>query len=61
MRTPILPEGYSVRRSQYDPGNDVMYLFAVQDANGNGTGDAKEPVHVFWLSLKEPGKGRRMF
>lgn len=60
-KTALLPPGYSVSRSQYDAANDAMYLFARHDANGNGTEDESEPLQVFWISLKTPGKARLLY
>jgi hypothetical protein len=57
----LLPQEYSVIRSQYDPRNDAMFLFAKLDANKNGTIDKQEPLHVFWISLKTPGPAKRMY
>ncbi|MCW3070783.1 MAG: hypothetical protein JWO44_673 [Bacteroidetes bacterium] len=61
VRTQIIPANYSVLRSQYDPKNDVMYIFARLDENKNGTQEKSEPVHVFWFSLKTPGKAKRLY
>lgn len=57
----LIPADYSVVRSQYDPKNDVMYVFARHDANRNGAADKKEPLHIFWLSLKTPAKAKRLY
>jgi hypothetical protein len=57
----LVPADYSVFRSQYDSQNDIMYLFAKQDTNKNGTGDKMEPVHVFWFSLKAPQQAKRLY
>ena len=54
MKKLLIPIDYSVVRSQYDSKNDLMYIFARQDENKNGTQDKTEPVHVFWFSLKTP-------
>jgi hypothetical protein len=61
IKTQLVPANYSVVRSQYDPRNDVMYLFASQDANKNGTRDQKDPVHIFWISLKAPASAKRLY
>jgi hypothetical protein len=61
VKTQLIPANYSVVRSQYDPRNDVMYLFASQDANKNGTRDQKDPVHIFWISLKAPAPAKRLY
>jgi len=61
VRTQLLPPDYSTLRSQYDPKNDVMYIFARRDENKNGTQDKTEPIHVFWISLANPGKAKLMY
>jgi hypothetical protein len=61
VRTLLVPADHSVIRSEYDPGNDVMYIYAVQDTNKNGSADKKEPMHIFWISLKEPVKAKRLY
>jgi hypothetical protein len=60
-KTQLIPADYSVMRSQYDSKNDIMYIFAKQDANKNGTGDKNEPVHVFWIDLKLPQQAKRLY
>lgn len=60
VREQLLPSEYSVVRSQYDKGNDVMYLFARLDKDGNGQIDKGDPMHVFWISLKKPEKAKRI-
>lgn len=57
----LLPPDHSALHSQYDPKNDVMYIFAKEDSNKNGMADRKEPVHIFWISLKDPTQSRRMY
>lgn len=61
VKTQLIPADYSVVRSQYDSQNDVMYIFARQDTNKNGTVDLKEPIHIFWISLKAPLQAKRMY
>jgi len=61
IKTQLVPNDYSVVRSQYDYKNDVMYIFAKQDTNKNGTGDIKEPTHIFWIDLKAPFKAKKMY
>ena len=61
IKTQLVPNDYSVIRSQYDDKNDVMYIFAKQDTNKNGTGDTKEPTHIFWIDLKAPAKAKKMY
>lgn len=57
----LVPSNYSVTRSQYDPMNDVMYIFANQDSNQNGKIDKDEPMHIFWISLKQPAEAKRLY
>ncbi len=52
----LVPENYSVFKSEYDSENDLMYLFAQLDANGNGSREELEPIHVFWVDLKDPNR-----
>ena len=60
-KTLLIPSDYSVIRSQYDPQNDVMYLFASHDTNKNGTREFKEPIHIFWINLKTPAVAKRLY
>lgn len=60
-RIQVIPSNYSVRRSQYDPMNDVIYVFASQDANADGKIEKDEPLHIFWFSLKQPAEAKRMY
>lgn len=57
----LIPSEYSVVRSQYDPKNDMMYIFARLDSNKNGFIDKKEPMHTFWISLKDPAVAKRLY
>ena len=61
IKTALLPANYSVQRSQYDYGKDLMYLFAKFDVNKNGLIDKTEPLHVFWIDLKNPQKAKRLY
>lgn len=54
----LVPEDYSVLKSEYDPANDLMYVFAQWDENGNGQVDGEEPIHVFWVDLVGGKVGR---
>jgi hypothetical protein len=56
-----IPDNYSVFRSEYDPGNDRMYVFAGLDADQNGRRDEAEPVHIFWIDLKDPSLSGRQY
>ncbi len=58
--SPLVPLNYSVISSQYDPMNDYMYVYAVQDENKNGEAEEKESFHMFWIDLKDP-KNRGLF
>lgn len=53
---PLVPENYSVFKSQYDPYNDFMYVYTQLDANENGRQDEGEPIHIFWIDLKDPDR-----
>ncbi len=57
----LVPENYSVFKSNYDLDNDFMYVFAQLDINGNGKRDEGEPVHIFWIDLKRPDITGRMY
>ena len=57
----LIPENYSVFKSDYDADNDFMYVFAQLDSNNNGRPDEGEPVHIFWIDLKEPSKTGRQY
>jgi hypothetical protein len=61
IKTQLVPDDYSVTRSDYDPKNDVMYIFARHDKNKNGKIDKKEPLHIFWISLKTPAEAKRLY
>jgi len=57
----LIPENYSVYKSEYDPDNDFMYVFAKLDSNNNGQQDEGEPIHIFWIDLKDPSKTGRQY
>ncbi|MDP1727870.1 MAG: hypothetical protein Q8M15_13880 [Bacteroidota bacterium] len=57
----LIPENYSVFKSEYDSENDLMYVFAQLDTNENGSRDEGEPIHIFWIDLKEPYKTGRQY
>ena len=50
----LVPNNYSVMSSEYDPENDLMYVFATLDENENGQMEYEEATHVFWIDLKNP-------
>lgn len=52
----LVPEDYSVYESQYDSGNDYMFVFAKKDSNKNGVIEKQEPIHIFWIDLNDPNK-----
>lgn len=58
---PLIPADYNVERSQFDPMQDAMYIYARHDANKNGKSEPKEPLHVFWFSLARPEPAKRMY
>jgi len=57
----LLSENYSVYKSEYDSGNDYMYVFARLDENKNGKIDENEPIHIFWIDLKNPNNTGRLY
>jgi hypothetical protein len=57
----LVPNNYSVYKSEYDPDNDFMYVFAQLDENGNGKIDELEPINVFWIDLKKPERTGRQY
>jgi hypothetical protein len=61
QKVQLVPNNYSVVRSQYDSMNDVIYIFARQDSNQNGKIDKEEPLHIFWMSLKQPAEAKRLY
>lgn len=61
LQKALVPENYSVYKSEYDAKNDLLFVFAQLDANDNGSRDESEPTHVFWIDLKNPTKTGRKF
>lgn len=57
----LVPEDYSVFKSEYDPENDKLYVFARHDANASGQIEKNEPTHIFWIDLKDPSLTGRMY
>lgn len=54
QKSALVPKSYTVMSSEYDSANDYMYVFAKKDANKNGNADVDEPIHIFWIDLKNP-------
>lgn len=52
----LVPENYSVFKSEYDSDNDLMFVFARLDKNANGQIEDNEPINIFWIDLKDPTK-----
>jgi hypothetical protein len=57
----LIPENYSVFKSEYDSDNDFMFVFAKLDSNKNGRQDEEEPIHIYWIDLKDPSKTGRQY
>jgi hypothetical protein len=57
----LIPENYSVFKSEYDSDNDFMFVFAQLDNNNNGQQEEGEPIHIFWIDLKDPNKTGRQY
>jgi hypothetical protein len=57
----IIPVNCSAFKSEYDPANDFIYVFAKLDENNNGQIDELEPVHIFWVDLKNPERTGRQY
>lgn len=63
----LIPDDHGVERSQYDPMNDVMYVYARFDENHDGKTPRdektrlKEPLHIFWIDLKVGNVAKRMY
>lgn len=57
----LVPPNYSVIKSEYDPANDLLFVFAQLDANGNGRRDDEEPIHIHWIDLKDPSRTGRQY
>ncbi len=61
LKIQLIPAQYSVIKSEYDPQNDAMYVFAQLDQNKNGKREVNEPTHIFWINLKNPTLAKRMY
>jgi hypothetical protein len=57
----LIPENYTVFQSEYDSANDFMFVYAQLDSNNNGEQDEREPVHIFWIDLKDPNRTGRQY
>ena len=57
----LIPENYSVFKSDYDPYNDFMFVYAQLDSNQNGKIEVGEPTHIFWIDLKDPKVTERQY
>lgn len=57
----IIPMQYSVYKSEYDSANDLIYIFAKLDENNNGMVDELEPIHIFWVDLKNPERTGKQY
>ena len=57
----LIPENYSVLKSEYDSANDFLYVFAQFDNNANGSREEGEPTHIFWIDLKDPSRTGQMY
>lgn len=57
----LLPDDFSVTKSEYDRANDLMYVYAQKDENGNGRRDDDDNTHVFWVDLKNPANNGRFY
>lgn len=57
----LVPENYYVLKSEYDPENDFMYVFARLDENQNGQQDEAEPTHIYWVDLNDPTRSGRQY
>ena len=52
---------YAVLSSEYDSENDLMFIHAKLDENGNGRKEEEEPIHIFWIDLKSPKIASKMY
>lgn len=60
-RRELIPVNYSVYKSEYDPANDFVYIFAQLDENANGQIEDVENVHIFWIDLKNPANTGKLY
>lgn len=57
----VIPENYNVFQSDYDQWNDRWLVYARLDQNNNGQSEPTEPIHLFWVNLKDPTQSGRMY
>lgn len=57
----VLPENYNIFKSDYDQWNDHLLVYARLDQNNDGQSQITEPVHVFWVNLKDPTQAGRLY
>lgn len=57
----IVPKNYSVFKSEYDPAMDRLMVFVKLDSNSNGQVEDLEPIHIYWVDLKNPERTGRQF
>ena len=60
-KTALIPKNYSVMGSEYDHQNDHLHVRAKLDKNKNGQMDEDEAIHIFWIDLKKPEAGVRLY
>jgi hypothetical protein len=60
-RSSPIPENYSVFQTDYDPVNDLMIVYAQLCSNGDSKKNTGEPVHLFWVDMKNPRRTGRMY
>lgn len=56
----LLPKAFSAISSSYDYKNDIMYINAKLDSNGNGIPEANEPISIFWIALESPTTSKKI-
>jgi hypothetical protein len=50
----LIPNTYSVYKSEYNKSFDAMQVYARLDQNANGSIEKDEPIHIFTINLKNP-------
>lgn len=60
-KTALIPQNYSVLGSEYDNQNDHLHVRAKLDKNNNGQMEEDEAIHIFWIDLKNPNAGVRLY